>query len=151
MAVNQEDKQMKELMGQIFPGCEDFKIDSVTPSISGQDPIVSFLVVCNDEASKDFMENQEVSVEVIPSVDEKQDLGMDLNLRIEFSFPVFSLQFFTTVQGENPRQGDFARVLSIVDFFVVWLVDKNKDVLKVLKVQWDAKKYQEILSALTKK
>jgi len=32
-----------------------------------------------------------------------------------------------------------------VDFFVVWLVDKDKNLLKVLKTDWDREANNEIL------
>jgi hypothetical protein len=147
MSSNVEQIEMKDLMGQVFPGYEDFGVDSVTPSITGKDPIVSFLVVCNQEASHDFEVNEDISVEVTPSVREnKGGQGKDLILRFEFSFPVFSLQFFTAVEAQNgDQQQEFARILSRVDFFVVWLVDEEKKLLKVLKIEWDKDKNQKIL------
>jgi hypothetical protein len=150
MSMMDESKQMKELMFQVFPGYEDFGVDSVTPSISGKEPVVSFLVVCNDEVSHDFLENQDISVEVIASSSKnKLGQGKDLHLRFDFTFPVFSLQFFAVVEGGNAKQQrDFASALLKVDFFIVWLVNQEKNLLKVLKVQWDKNHYEKILEDL---
>lgn len=149
MALHDEDKQMRDIMSQVFPGHEEFAPDSVTPSITGTEdnPVVSFMVVCNQEATKDFRENQEISVEVVGTViDNKRGVGKDLVLRFDFSFPVFSLQFFTAVEGENARQqSDFARILMEVDYFIIWLVDQDKRYLKVLQVEWDNEKHKEVL------
>jgi hypothetical protein len=149
MGVNSDDQQMKDLMAQVFPGYEEFRADSVTPSITGKDQVISFLVVCNEEAAKDFRENQEFSVRVLASVNENKAGYKDLNLCFDFAFPVFNLQFFTTVLGENAKQKDFVRALLTVDFFVLWLVDQDKDLLKILKVDWEKDKYEEILAELT--
>ncbi len=142
MSTPDENLQIKDLMSQVFPGYKEFKVDSVTPSITGVEPLVSFMVVCNDESSHDFLQTDEISVEVIPSVD---DQNQDLHLRLEFTFPLFSLQFFTKVDADNPRRGEFARVLTQVEYFVIWVVDKDKELLKVLKVSWDRKQNKEIL------
>lgn len=146
MSSTNEDNQIQELMAQIFPGCENFSVDSVTPSITGEEPVISFMVVCNEEAARDFLDNNEISVEVIPDFAENDGgNGPDLHLRFEFVFPLFTLQFFTAVEAANPQQADFISVLSEVDFFVVWLVNTEKKLLKVLKVNWDKAKYREIL------
>lgn len=146
MGSTNQSQQIKELMTQVFPGYNDFGADSVTPSITGEEPLVSFMIVCNDEAAKDFLENQEISVEVMPNfVESRNGQGQDLYLRFEFAFPLFTLQFFTAVEAGNPQQTDFIRVLTEVDFFVVWLVNKEKELLKVLKVNWDKDKHREIL------
>jgi hypothetical protein len=78
-------------------------------------------------------------------VENRNGQGQDLHLRFEFAFPFFTLQFFTAVEAGNPQQTDFIRVLTEVDFFVVWLVNQEKDLLKVLKVNWDKDKHREIL------
>lgn len=142
--------QLKNLMAQVFPGYEAFCIDSVTPSVTGDSSVVSFMIVCNEEASRDFTEYNDISAEVVASVDEnKRGNGKDLTLRFEFSFPVFSLQFFTTIEGENyGQQKEFVRVLSSIDFFIIWLVDKEKNLLKVLQVEWDKEGHKEILMKL---
>lgn len=142
MSTTDENLQIKDLMSQVFPGYKEFKVDSVTPSITGEEPLVSFMVVCNDEASQDFLQTDEISVEVIPSVD---DQNKDLHLRLDFTFQLFSLQFFTKVDADNPRRGEFARVLTQVEFFVIWLVDKDKELLKILKIDWDHDLNKEIL------
>ncbi len=54
MDSTNEDRQIKELMAQVFPGYDDFGVDSVTPSITGEEPVVSFMVVCNEEAAGIF-------------------------------------------------------------------------------------------------
>lgn len=150
MAIDYNDQQMKELMSKIFPGYEDFMTGTVTPSITGtqDNPVVSFMIVCNDEASKYFSEFQDISAEVVAEVsDNKKGLGQDLFLRLEFAFPVFSLQFFTAVEGENAeQQKHFARVLMEIDYFVMWLVDKDKNLLTVMQVEWDSEKHKEILT-----
>jgi len=147
--TDDEGKEIKELMSQVFPGHQEFLADSVTPSITGtiDNPVVSFMVVCNEEASKDFRENEDISVEVVGSIkDNKRDLGKDLILRFEFAFPVFSLQFFTAIEGENAKQqSDFARILMETDYFIIWLVDQDKNLLKVLQVDWNNESHMEIL------
>jgi len=143
-------QELTALLGQVFPGYEDFAVDSVTPSITGQGQVVSYLVVCNEEAARDFQEHKEIGVEVVPSIrPNKKGQGQNLILMVEFSFDWFSLQFFTAVDGENrEQQKEFARILTQVDFFIIWLVDKDKNLLKVLQVKWDKEKYQDILRQL---
>lgn len=152
MPSTAEDKQLKGLMAQVFPGYEAFGIDSVTPSITGGGAIVSFLIVCNEEASCEFRKNEELAVEVVASLEDSlRSKGKDLNLRFEFSFPLFSLQFFTTVEAENAaQQRNFAHILTEIDSFVIWLVDKDKNLLKVLQVKWDKKAHKKILAQITK-
>jgi hypothetical protein len=138
------------LMAQVFPGYESFAPDSVTPSITGQGSLVSYLVVCNDEAARDFREQEEIAAVVVPSVQpSRKGQGQDLVLRLEFSFPWFSLQFFTAVEGENSeQQKEFARILTAVDFFIIWVVDKDKNLLKVLQVKWEKEKYLDVLNKI---
>lgn len=145
-----DDTQLKDLMAQVFPGYEDFFIDSVIPSVTGESPVVSFMIVCNEEASQDFRDNEDISAEVVASIAEnRRGMGKDLALRVEFSFPVFSLQFFATIEGENSKQQrEFARILTEIDYFIIWLVDNEKNLLKVLQVEWDKEVYKEILMKL---
>lgn len=145
-----EDAQIIEIMTKVFPGYEQLPEDSVTPSISGHDQVViSFLIVCNDEAALDFMQTDEIAADVFASVsDNRTGAGLDLNLRFEFTFELFTLQFFTTVEASAEQQSHFVGLLHDVDFFVVWLVDKDKNLLKILQVRWDKERERQALEAL---
>lgn len=152
MVATDETGQITEIMAQLFPGYENFQVHSVTPSIYGErdNPVVSFMIVCNDEAVQDFSRGEEIYVEVITSLEEnKNGSGYDLHMRFEFIFPLFKLQFFTAVEGDNrEQQKHFAEVLNKVDKFVIWLVDKEKNLVSVLQTGWDFESNKKVLEKL---
>lgn len=144
-----DDNTLIELMSRVFPGYEEYPLDSVTPSITGNNRL-SFLVVCNDEAAKSFSETGEIYVQLYLSTgDNKKGRGKDLYLRLEFSFPLYQLQFFAVVEGDNfVQQQNFARVLAETDQFIIWLVDQEKQLLNVLQAPWDKSGQQEVLAEI---
>ncbi len=135
---NNNEVELSELMSLIFPGHEGFLLDSVTPAITGEDRL-SFMIVCNDEAKEAFLEIEEIYAQVFLSAEENiRGKGLNLNLRFNFTFPVFELQFFATVDGDNSKQQKvFAELLTKVEQFIVWIVDEDKSILKILQVSWD--------------
>ena len=151
MSTNIENKgiELGELMSRIFPGHEEFLIDSVTPAITSGNRL-SFMIVCNDDAKGAFLETEEIYAQVFLSAEENmRGQGFDLNLRFEFTFPVFELQFFATIEVDNTRQQKvFVDLLTKVEQFIVWVVDKDKSILKILQVAWDAEGQLEIINKI---
>lgn len=152
MATNNEDNnenELGELMSRIFPGYEEFQLDSVTPAITGENRL-SFMIVCNDDAKEAFLDTEEIYAQVFLSTEE--DLGRegsDLNLKFEFTFPLFKLQFFATIEGDNARQQKvFTDLLTKVEQFIIWVVDKDKGILKILQVAWDAEGQSQIIDKI---
>lgn len=140
------DKDLVEIMGKVFPGYEEFKPDSVTPAITGGDRL-SFMIVCNDEAKKSFQETEDIFSQLfLDTTDGTKGFGLDLNLRFEFTFPAFKLQFFAVIEGKNVcQQHSFAKLLQEVDRFIIWLVDEEKSIINVLQVAWDIGEQSEIV------
>lgn len=150
MGVNEDLKQLNDIMAMVFPGYEDFSVDSVVPSISGEPPVVSLMIVCSQEASGNFGENKEILAEVSADVvNSSKETGYDLNIKVEFSFPLYNLQFFAVIEGEEQdEQRDFARLLTEIDYFIIWLVDGQKNLLSVLQVAWNKEVHKEILGKI---
>lgn len=152
MSTNNENNnktELGELMSLIFPGYEEFQLDSVTPAITGENRL-SFMIVCNDDAKEAFLETEEIFAQVFLSAEE--DLGrqgFDLNLKFEFTFPLFELQFFATIEGDNARQQKaFTDLLTKVEQFIIWVVDKDKNIVKILQVAWDAEGQSQIIDKI---
>lgn len=144
-----DDNMLIELMSRVFPGYKEYPLDSVTPSITGNNR-VSFLVVCNEEAVRSFSETEEIYAQLfLSNEDNRKGQGKDLHLRLEFSFPLYQLQFFAAIECDNSaQQKNFARVLAGVDQFIIWLVDQEKNLLKVLQAAWDKSGQQEVLAEI---
>ncbi|KUO58308.1 MAG: hypothetical protein APF84_05615 [Gracilibacter sp. BRH_c7a] len=147
-SIDQDNKEneLEELMSRVFPGYEEFQLDSVTPAITGENKL-SFMIVCNDEAKSTFLEAEEIYIQVFLSTEESlAGQGLNLNLRFEVTFPLFKLQFFATIEGENTRQQKvLASLLTQVDQFIVWVVDEDKSIVKILQAAWDMEGQSEIL------
>lgn len=143
--------ELAELMSRIFPGHEEFQVDSVTPAITGENRL-SFMIVCNEEAKEAFLETEEIYAQVFLSSEKNmRGHGLDLSLRFDFTFPLFELQFFATIEGDNARQQKvFADLLTEVEQFFVWVVDEDKSILKILQVTWDNKGQSEIIDKILK-
>ena len=140
-----------EVMARVFPGYERFKVDSVTPAITGGDRL-SFMIVCNEEAKQSFLEAEDIFAEIfLDAADSPRGNGLDLNMRFEFTFPLYKLQFFAVIKGENRgQQLSLAKILQEVDMFILWLVDENKSLINVLQVPWDIEKQADTVDKVLK-
>ena len=146
----EDDVQLNKVMEQVFPGYRQFKLESITPSIFGEreKPVISFMVVCNDEAARDFRNEDEVYIEIAPAIEEK-DGGFDFLMKFELIYPLYQLQLFMAIEKENrEQQRSFVDALSKVDIFVLWMVDKDKNIIKILQTKWDYAISKEILDKL---
>lgn len=152
-----EEKQQQEvglldIMAEAFPGYQDFKVSSVTPSVMGTEDrfLVSFLVVCNEEAAEDFRKEEEVYADVVVNVqDSANSEGLDLHMTLVFAFSSFSLEFYLAVLAEDKdMQKYFVEKLSKVDKLIVWLVDEEKNLINVLQMNWDYDKHKEAFDML---
>jgi hypothetical protein len=143
------ENEMNRLLDMLFPGREDFLEGQIIPSLYGDpNPIVSLMLVLDEEAASYFANAEEVLAGVSAGVRHETD-GLDIYLQVDIERPeAAELQFFTIVPGgEGARR--FALCLTHVDNILLWLVDKEQNLLQTFQAPWDWTKQAPALTQLT--
>lgn len=137
-----------DLVQQIFPDIIKYPINSITPVIGKNKDsiIVSMFILGDDFMLQDFRENSEIETK-ISCTSKIEKAFKSLSIRFDFLFktghPVFECKF----TNENLSVSkEILEALTKVNEFIVWVIDKEYKVLKVLHLDWDYEIHKNIIN-----
>ncbi len=153
-SLSEQEKVQQEMM-KLFPSVHSLPINSVAHTLyykSPAHPVLTFLIIGNNDKLMPFIIDPVAEVHTRASAyaqPNKYGKGKDLVIRFEFALSEGIAIFETILVGDDPDwMRTYVSALKKMDSFMVWIVDAQRNVLKVLRTNWDYKMHKHILKSL---
>ncbi|MFW6047013.1 MAG: hypothetical protein ACOCP4_04420 [Candidatus Woesearchaeota archaeon] len=139
-------------MERIFPRHTIYPMNSMTPSVgeSKDGPTISFLLLGDDDLIQDFIKDTSGRVNIETSIyteENKKGIGKDLVIRFIFMYPTGQPICETVLYGDlAEEQKRFIEDMKKVDRFLIFVSNKNHQLVKVIELDFDYKSHLDILN-----
>jgi hypothetical protein len=147
--------QLQTLMEQIFKNVDMYPLNSLTPCITSNHnskPSISMLTLMDDNMISNFIKinNGMINVEICCYLkNNKLGIWKDLVLGFKFFFGDEQIKIETIIPNDaKESQEKFVQALKQTNEFVFWIANNDKQVQKVLLIQWVYENHRNLLEKL---
>jgi hypothetical protein len=156
-----EEKEMKNdlestrpILEKIFPKYREYPVNSMMPTVgyNSNGYIASMLIIVDDFMLEDFKKDKSDKVDLEIDCCTKRNsngIGKDLIIRFDFYFKTGHPVFKTIVYGDLlDDQKRFIEGLKQVNDIMIWILDKDYNIFRVLNTDWNYEEHKDILEPL---